>query len=355
MDALLSPRRRHVLVAFGAATVAAACGVKPSAAARAVHFTGPTMGTAYNVRLAGGPFDGSLEAAARAAVESAFAGVVGRMSTYEPASELARFNRHAATTPFALSARTLAVLARAQQIAALSGGAFDVTVAPLVGAWGFGAGAAARGMVAAAAPPHAPVGWQQLSVDLAAGTASKATPGLQADLSGIAKGHAVDMAARALSSLGVERYMVEAGGEVRTRGLNADDRPWQIAVERPDAWPQQVHRVVPLQGLAMATSGDYRNFYEVAGRRYCHEIDPATRAPIAHPLASVTVVHDECMAADALATALIVLGPERGPALARAQGLAALFIVRDAGGVLRDLATPAFAALTAAGTAERRG
>ena len=354
MDALLSPRRRHVLAAFGAATMAAACGVKPSASARALHFSGPTMGTTYNVRLAGGPFEGTLAVAARAAVESAFAGVVSRMSTYEPASELARFNRHAATSPFAFSPQTLAVLARAQQVAALSAGAFDVTVAPLVGAWGFGAGAAGRGG-AAAAVPTSPVGWQQLTVDPVAGTASKAAPALQADLSGIAKGHAVDMAARALSSLGVERYMVEAGGEVRTRGLNADGRPWQIAVERPDAWPQQVHRVVPLQGLAMATSGDYRNFYEIAGRRYCHEIDPATRAPIAHNLASVTVVHDECMAADALATALIVLGPERGPALARAQGLAALFIVREPGGTLRDLATPAFAALAPASAGNPHG
>jgi thiamine biosynthesis lipoprotein len=139
--------------------------------------------------------------------------------------------------------------------------------------------------------------------------------------------------------------MVEAGGEIRTRGLNGDGRPWQIAIERPDAWPQAVHRVLPMSGLSIATSGDYRNFYQQGGRRIHHEIDPAARAPTAHRLASVSVLHEECMAADAWATALFVAGPERGFALAREQRLAALFIVREPGGALRDLASPVFDAL----------
>ena len=130
-------------------------------------------------------------------------------------------------------------------------------------------------------------------------------------------------------------------------GRNADDRPWQIAVERPDAWPQRVHRIVPLSGLSIATSGDYRNCYEQDGRRVHHEIDPATRAPTAHALASVSVLHADCIRADAWATALFVCGPERGLALAREQGLAALFIVRD-GARLRDIASPAFDAALAA-------
>jgi thiamine biosynthesis lipoprotein len=345
MDALLSPRRRRLLAAFGTAALGAACGVRPSPSARSLHFTGPTMGSTFSVRLAGGPFDAGLEQAARTAVTTAFDSVVERMSTYEAASELGRFNRHASTEAFALSRETLAVFARAQEVAALSGGAFDITVAPLVGAWGFGAGASARGALPSKEALAAPIGWERLAIDAAAGTVRKAHPGLQADLAGIAKGHAVDRAALALDGLGLEHYMVEAGGEVRTRGLNGEGRPWQIAVERPDAWPQQVWRIVPLQGLAMATSGDYRNFYELAGRRYCHEIDPGARAPVRHALASVTVVHEECMTADALATALFVLGPERGLLLARHQGLAALFIVREAGGALLDVATPAFAAV----------
>ncbi|MCU0256683.1 MAG: FAD:protein FMN transferase [Vicinamibacterales bacterium] len=344
MDALLSPRRRRLLAAFGAAALGAACGARPSASPPGLHFAGPTMGSTFSVRIAGGPFAAGLAEAARAAVAAAFDGVVARMSTYDPASELVRFNRHASTSPFPLSPDTLAVLGLGQAVAALTGGAFDVTVAPLVGAWGFGAGAAARGARPSGPSLAAPVGWRGLAVDPGAGTARKAVPALQADLSGSAKGHAVDEAARALQALGLEHFLVEAGGEVRTRGRNAEGRPWQVAVERPDAWPQQVHRIVPLQDLAMATSGDYRNFYELDGRRYSHEIDPATRAPVAHGLASVTVVHEDCMTADALATALFVLGPERGLALARVEGLAALFIVRD-GAALRDVATPALAAL----------
>lgn len=344
MDALLSPRRRRLVAALGAAALGAACGARPARTDQ-IRLGGRTMGSTFSVRVAGGPFAAGLEAAVRGAVEAAFDAVVARMSTYDGASELARFNRHAAATPFALSDDTLAVLARGRHVAALTGGAFDITVAPLVGAWGFGAGASARGAAPAAAALAAPVGWQRLAIDRDRGTVRKLAPGLQADLSGIAKGHAVDQAAQALDALGVDRYLVEAGGEIRTRGLNAEGRPWQIAIERPDAWPQRVHRIVPLQGLSMATSGDYRNYYEIDGRRICHEIDPATRSPIANRLASVTVIHEECMFADAMSTALIVLGLERGLALARAQRLAAFFIVREADGRLRDVASDAFTAI----------
>jgi thiamine biosynthesis lipoprotein len=339
MDALLSPRRRHLLGALGAAALGSACGWRETRAA-ALRFGGATMGSSYSVQIAGAAIG---ETAARAAVESAFDAVVGRMSTYDAASELARFNVHRSTTPFAFSADTLTVLERARQVSAVSGGAFDITVAPLVRAWGFGAGASQRGSAPGLEALAAPVGWQRLIVE--DGAARKQHPDLQLDLSGIAKGHGVDRAAAALEALGVERYMVEAGGEIRTRGLNADGRPWQIAIERPDAWPQQAYRIVPLQGLSMATSGDYRNYYELDGRRIHHEIDPATQAPVANRVASVSVVHGECMFADAMATALIVMGVERGLALAREQGIAALFIVREPDGSLRDVSSPAFVAL----------
>lgn len=348
MDALLSPRRRHVLAALGAAALGSACGLRSESPARSLRLAGQAMGSTWSARIAGGAFDAAFERRAREAVAGALDAVVARMSTYDPASELARFNRHASSAPFVLSADTMAVLARAQTVAAASHGAFDVTVAPLVGAWGFGAGAAERAGAPTATDLAAPVGWRQLVLDTPTGSARKLHPALRLDLSGIAKGYAVDRAALALEALGVVRYMVEAGGEIRTRGANADGRPWQIAIERPDAWPQQAHRIVPLAGTSIATSGDYRNWYQQDGRRIHHEIDPSTRAPAAHALASVSVVHTECMAADAWATALFVLGPERGPELAREQGLAALFIVREAGGALRDVASPAFEALDAA-------
>ena len=345
MDALLTLRRRHLLAAVGAGALAAACG--RATEARTLRLDGASMGTTWSARIAGVPVDAAFTRRAHDAVAGALDAVVSRMSTFDAASELSRLNRHRATTPLVLSDELLGVLAQAQSIAAASGGAFDATVAPLVAAWGFGAGAQPRGRAPTADDLAAPVDWRALQVDAARGVARKSQPALQLDLSGIAKGHAVDRAALALEALGVERYMVEAGGEIRTRGRNADDRPWQIAIERPDAWPQQVHRIVPLAGLSIATSGDYRNFYEQDGRRVHHQIDPASRAPTAHALASVSVLHADCIRADAWATALFVSGPERGLALAREQGLAALFIVRD-GARLRDIASPAFDATLAA-------
>jgi FAD:protein FMN transferase len=349
MDTLLSPRRRQLLQALGAAALAAGCGDPTSQAGgtpAVARFSGETMGSTWSARLAGPPLAPEIAAAARQRIEAAFADVVARMSTYYDASELSRFNAHASRVPFALSEDTFAVFARARDVSAATGGAFDITVAPAVDAWGFGPAKTQR--VVTGEPLRrlqARVGWERLALDARTHTATKALPDVRADLSGIAKGYGVDRAAEAVEALGIGDYMIEAGGEVRTRGRNAAGRPWQIAVERPDAVPQRAHRIVPLSGLAMATSGDYRIYFEQDGRRYCHEIDPATGGPIAHGLASVTVVARECAFADAMATALIVLGPERGYALAAARDVAALFIVREAPGRFRDIATPAFAAL----------
>jgi thiamine biosynthesis lipoprotein len=343
MDSLLSPRRRLVLQGLGAAVVAAGCG-QPARAA--YQFGGPTMGSTYTVKIAGPRLGAAAEAAARRAVESALGGVVDRMSAYREDSELSRFNRHRGNVPFALSADTFAVFRVGQQVSAATNGAFDITVAPVVDAWGFGPGRAQRmvseGEVAAL---EARVGWRMLTLDERNATVAKARGDMRADLSGIAKGYGVDRAAQALEALGIDDYMVEAGGEIRTRGRNADGQPWQIAIERPDAIPQRVHRIVPLTGMAMATSGDYRIYFERDGKRYCHEIDPATGCPIRHGLASVTVVAPDCVYADAMATALIVLGPEQGHALAVARNVAALFIVREGDGGLREFGTPAFASL----------
>jgi thiamine biosynthesis lipoprotein len=179
---------------------------------------------------------------------------------------------------------------------------------------------------------------------------TKRHAGLQADLGGIAKGYGVDRVAAALDARGVAHYMVEAGGEVRTRGVNAVGEPWRIGIEEPDAMPQRARWAVPLSGKAMATSGDYRNFFIQDGRRYSHEIDPATGVPIQHRLCSVTVVADDCMHADALATALIVLGPDKGRVLAEHSGVSAQFIERGANGALTDSMTTAFAALAATRT-----
>jgi thiamine biosynthesis lipoprotein len=346
MATSLSPKRRAVLKVLGAATLAAAGCTRTEERAAGFRFGGPTMGTTYTATVAAKALSPAGRAAAREAVRLALDAVELRMSTYRPESELSRLNRHAADTPFALSPDAIAVFAVAQDVARRTGGAFDVTVGPVVDAWGFGPSKLHR------VPPAEElaalgrrVGSHLLALDPRADTIRKLRPEVSADLSGVAKGFAVDQAARALEALGFGDYLVEAGGEVRTHGLNPFGEPWRIGIERPDAVPPVVDYVVPLSGLAMATSGDYRIYFVEAGRRYSHEIDPSNGAPIAHALASVSVVAPDCGFADAMSTALIVLGAERGYALAAQQGVAAHFILRSPDGGFAARSTPAFAAL----------
>ncbi|HQR70519.1 MAG TPA: FAD:protein FMN transferase [Burkholderiaceae bacterium] len=344
MDALISTRRRALLLGAAGSAALAACQRGAERNVR-VHFSGETMGSVYNVKL-----DPSRHDAERLAdvVRRALQSVDERMSLFRPDSELAAFNAAPAGVPVPLSEDLFAVIAAAQEISRWSDGAFDATVAPMVESWGFGVhkhrSVPETGEIAA---ERAHVGWQALKLDAARRTAVKTRPRLRLDLNGIACGFAVDRAAEALDALGVQHYMIEATGEVRVRGHNAAGQAWQIGIEQPDAMPQRARHVVPMAAGAMSTSGDYRNYYEQDGRRYCHEIDPVTGAPISHPLCSVSVVADDCMRADALSTALIVLGPERGFALAEANGIAAQFIRRAGAGRFVDRMTSAFAALGA--------
>lgn len=349
MDALISTRRRHLLLGGLGSLALAGCGEHRSSPALADgvrRFSGETMGTVFNLKLADAAIDQRLAQTAADAVAAAFDGVNRRMSIYLADSELSRFNAHDATTPLPLSADLFAVLAAARETSTLTAGAFDVTVAPLVHAWGFGPNKRRHVPQASLVDvQRASVDYRALQLDAGARSARKVRGNLQADLGGIAKGYGVDLAARALDGLGIQRYMLELGGEVRTRGTNVEGKPWQIGIERPDAWPPRAHYVLPLSGAAMATSGDYRIFFEQDGRRYSHEIDPRSGAPITHRLCSVTVVTDDCMRADALATGLIVLGLERATALVEAKGLAAYFIVREADGSFSQHSSAAFAAL----------
>lgn len=348
MDALLSPRRRSVLKAIGATAILAGCSEVPGIARRPLAaLQGPAMGTVWNAKLAG-PMAEPLAKQAAAAVAGALEGVVARMSTYLDSSELVRFNAAPAGRAVAVSRETLEVFALAREVSEATRGAFDISVAPAVDAWGFGPSKAHRIPPAAELAGFASrIDWRSIAVDRETGTLSKTRDGLRADLSGIAKGYGVDLAARALEALGATDYMIEAGGEVRVRGRNAAGEPWHIGIERPDAVPQQAYLVVPLDGLSMATSGDYRIYFMEGGRRYCHEIDPATRAPVRDRLASVSVVAKDCGWADAMATALFVMGADRGREYATAHGMAACFIERAEGGGFVERETPAFAKLGA--------
>jgi thiamine biosynthesis lipoprotein len=275
--------------------------------------------------------------------------VESKMSHYQPGSELSRFNRSRATEPFPVSSETFEVVQHAFRLSEVTGGALDVTVGPLVNAWGFGP------VEPQSLPPDAGLlarlrdhmGYTKLELDQAASTIRKRDPELECDLSAVAKGYGVDRVAAALGAEGLMRFMVEVGGEIVATGLNQQGGPWRIAIERP-AMDGGVQRVVPLSGHAMATSGDYRNVREVDGRLFSHTIDPRTGRPVEHQLASVSVIAELCVVADGLATALGVLGPDEGYALAVEQGWAALFLIRDDTGAISERATPAFETLAGA-------
>ena len=286
------------------------------------------MGTSYSVTVPGaGPSD---EPPIGAAVRDELELVDGLMSTYRSDSELSRFNRHRSLEPFALSPETFEVLAAARQASQLTGGAFDATVGPLVDAWGFGpAGAAGRPSDEAVGRLLSHCGWAKLLLVPDNRTARKAEPQLQCDLSAIAKGYAVDRISAALSELGFRDHLVEIGGELVARGLNPEGQAWRVGIERPDASGRLVQRILRIRDVAVATSGDYRNFQGSGGERYSHVLDPRTGRPASSRVASATVLDASATRADAMATALMVLGEDAGAALAEREDLAVLMIVRD--------------------------
>ncbi len=340
------PVALYLGVLFG---VSALAGCADDTAREVLRLHGETMGTTWNVQVVEPPLDldpAALESRIREHLDT----VNAQMSTYEPRSELSRFNASSSRDWFPVSAGLARVVALALEISQLTGGAFDVTVGPLVNLWGFGPGALATELPSEfdVADALARVGYGQLAARVSAPALRKALSGIYVDLSAIAKGHGVDEIAGLLEVRGLTDYLVEIGGELRGRGTNANGEPWRIAIERPATQVREVFAVVPLRSSAMATSGDYRNFFEVDGRRYSHTIDPTTGRPVRHRLASVTVLDASCARADALATALLVLGPEQGLALAQRLRLAALLIVREDDGY-RTIASPAFEAAVGGG------
>lgn len=321
---------------------------RPAAGRDEITLSGPTMGTEFSIVFLApetSPFGEAEIQAVADAVAAALADVNAKMSTYDPESELSRFNGAPADTPVTLSADLMTVLLAAREVSEQTAGAFDVTVGPLVNAYGFGPDKRSiEGPDNAALEAlRARVGYEHLRLDGASGTAVKARADLYCDLSAIAKGYGVDRVGQVLTERGITDYMAEIGGEVVVGGRNAQGRPWRIAIETPSELHSGVELVVPLDsGMAMATSGDYRNYYEVDGRRLSHTIDPATGRPIDHTLASVTVLHDACMYADAYATALSVMGPEKGLAFAEERGLAVYLLVRRPDGTFAPQWSTAF-------------
>ncbi len=308
--------------------------------------TGRTMGTNYTLRL-GDCESGDCTSTFREPVENLLDSLNDRFSHYRENSELSRFNRHDNSEWFAVSPELAAVAALALEISAISEGAFDITVAPAVNTWGFGPGPSVThaGKAPNSADVEAAIGnisYQLLQVRQSPPALRKINPQLEIDMSAIAKGYAVDRIAFLLESSGINDYLVDIGGEVRTAGARPDGKAWRVGIEPPDAQLALEFVVVP-GNQAVATSGDYRNFQVIEGERFSHTIDPVTGKPVTHGLASVSVITPNTAQADALATALMVLGPERGPELAAKEKLAALFIFRNKTG-LQSQYTPEFAA-----------
>ena len=320
-----------------------------AASSEPIVLTGETMGTTYRVRLGSlpGELPGELTAAEiQSEVDRLLEAVNDQMSTYRETSELSRFNRRASTEWFPVSPETAYVVGRALEAAADSGGAFDPTIAPLVRLWGFGPGRRAGEVPTdeqiAAALEH--VGFAKIEVREDPPALRKTAPLVELDLSAIAKGYAVDCVSERLAEFGIASSMVEIGGEVRTTGVRPDGEPWQIGIDSPTHAGHAPVRIIGLSNAALATSGDYRNYFEVDGERFSHTINPLTGRPVRHTLGSVTVAADDCATADALATTLMVLGPDAGLHWAEEQDVAAWLLVYedDEAGSIAAAETTAF-------------
>lgn len=337
-------RRSFILMSM--ATTLAAC-QKDTAA---LQLNGSTMGTTYNVVAV--DHSRSLDkAAVQSAIDSSLAQVNFQMSNWDSSSEISKFNALRSTAATQVSPELAQVLKAAADVNMASDGQFDVTLGPLIEAWGFGATGSDVTMPTDAEVAQAleTVGQNRVVVN-ADGTIQKTNPETGIYLSAIGKGFGVDEIARTLASFGVTDYMVEIGGDIYTAGVNPEGKPWQIGIETPAAGTRSVQQVVGVSGMGMATSGDYRNYFEQDGVRYSHILDAKTGRPITHTTASVTVVTENAMMADAWATAMLVLGRERGMQIAQERDLAVLFIEREANSSdmrFKTIASDRFAALQA--------
>jgi thiamine biosynthesis lipoprotein len=335
----------RVGVAACLALAIAAC----EAPARVQSLDGESMGSTWSVRYVGAD---ASRSAVRAAIVARLNQVDRQMSTWKSDSDLSRFNDAPAATWVDVPEELFDVVEAALALASDTQGAYDPTIGPLVDLWGFGADGSRR------QPPddasidalRARVGWQRLKLDRAQRRILQAG-GIHLDLSSIAPGHAVDRIAVHLDSQGIADYLVEVGGELRSRGRKPDGAAWQVAIQRPLDNDTATGGIVPahvvaLRDAALGASGDYRHFFKAGGRRYAHRIDPRTGYPVDNGVASVTVLRAQCMDADSLATAFSILGVRDGLAYARERDIGVLFIVRE-GDRFEERMSPAFADLLA--------
>lgn len=311
----------------------------------AINLQGSTMGTSYNITLVSAPVDFPLQTLTRN-IAAKLAHVEDLTSTYRDESELSKFNTADSTDWIRVSSELCTIVSRALAIARQTMGAFDITVGPLVNLWGFGPVDRKNNVPTASEIDEAMrhVGHPSLQTDCERPAIRKMSAKMFVDLSGWAKGYAVDEIAELLDDVALDNYLIEIGGEIRVKGKNAKSRPFAIGLEDPVPGQVRISTKVHISNAAVATSGDYRNFFERGGQNFSHTIDPRTGRPIDHNLASVTVVSNSTAYADAMATALLVMGRNDGLALANRSHIAAYFVSRTNGGFAYD-ASIAFAPL----------
>jgi thiamine biosynthesis lipoprotein len=311
-----------------------------------VVINGMTMGTTYTVKLVKG-FKSAVAGEKvdyyllKKGITQVLKQINQQMSIFTNDSEISQFNRFRGSDWFRTSLDTARVIKQALSVSEKSNGAFDITVGPLVNLWGFGT------RTVEGIPDEDEIkqslkiiGYKNISVRLSPPAVKKRIKEIYCDLSAIAKGFGVDRLAEYLDSENISSYLIEIGGEVRARGKNNYNKWWRIGIASPTN-TFGIQKVIDLKNRSMATSGDYRNYFEKDGIRYSHTINPKTGRPISHNLASVTVIDDSCLIADALATAINVLGPDKGYDFALKEDLAVFFVQKADNGFI-EKSTPKF-------------
>lgn len=294
-----------------------------------ISLSGRTMGVSYNVTYIDVVKNSDTVASNRKiAIDELLVTVNKQMSTYDKSSELSLFNQSRTLLPFAVSEDTAKVVSESIRLAELTEGKLDITIGPLVNLWGFGP---------LMKPDRLPsgeelnkaldiVGIENLAVH--ENTLIKSIPQLYVDLSTTAKGFGVDKVAQYLESQNIQNYLVEIGGEVKVKGKPSPVRDWVIAIEKPVSNHRAIQQLISPKNNGLATSGDYRQYFEENGRRFSHIIDPDNGMPINHKLVSVTVIHPSCMTADGLSTAIMLMGPDKGLMFAKTNGIAAYLVTK---------------------------
>lgn len=304
--------------------------------------SGQTMGTTYHITIVKGDKRPSSELR-QSEIDELLLTVNASFSTYIDSSEVSTFNLHKGIEFQTKTPGFIELLVEAQRINLLTDGAYDITVGPLVNLWGFGPSFKEDDIPSneVIEKTLSNVGFNNILIDVDNSRVRKLKPDVYVDFSSIAKGYGVDRLADFIESKGYSNYMVEIGGEMRVNGHNPKGTRWRIAIEKPESAARAIHKIISVTNVAMATSGDYRNFFVKDGVQFAHTIDPKTGNPVHHKLASVTVLDDSAATADALATAFMVLGDKKGYDLAINNELPVLFLVKHTEG-LKELMTPAF-------------